>query len=65
MERDFSVLNGTYVFKFEKKKGMYINEMDVWMHKNSLFWANSVFKQQRIESLEDLEDFDGSKVKGD
>ena len=65
MDREFSVLNGKYVFKFEKKKGMFISEMEVWMRRNNLFWADTVFKLQQIETLEDIHRFDPQKVTGE
>lgn len=43
IDREFSVLNGMYMFKFEKVKNIYIQEFDVWMRRANLFWAISVF----------------------
>lgn len=64
MEREFSVLNNKYMFKFEKKKGMFINDLEVWMKQNELFWAISEFEKQRIESLNELDEFDIDKMIG-
>ena len=58
MEREFSVLNGRYLFKFKKEKGTCINELEVFMRRHNLFFASSFLKQARIESMEDLDDFE-------
>jgi hypothetical protein len=57
IEREFSVLNGRYLFKFRKEKGI-INELEVFMRRNNLFFAASFLKKMRIDSMEDLEDFE-------
>lgn len=57
MDREFSVLNGKYLFKFEKIKGIFINELEVWMHKNKLFWSTNFLKANNITAMEELEDF--------
>lgn len=64
MDREFSVLNNKYMFKFEKKKGVFINEVEVWMKKNDLFWAITEFEKQHIQSLHELDEFEMEKIKG-
>ena len=61
MDRELSLLNGKYMFKFKKERGV-INELSVWMRRFDLFFADSFFKQQRIQTLEDFDDFDCEKL---
>ena len=61
MDRDFSILNGRYVLKFTKQNG-FINDLHVWMRRHSLFQFEDFLKAHHVHALEDLDDFDMSKL---
>ena len=42
IDREFSILNGKYLFKFKKARGI-LNEMSVWIRRNDLFFAEGLF----------------------
>ena len=59
IDREFSVLNGKYQFKFKKVRGC-MNEMEVWLRRHNLYFADSFLRLNRYQSLEDLHDFNPS-----
>lgn len=47
IDREFSILNGKYIFKFKQARG-FINEFQVWLGRNELFFADNFLKALRI-----------------
>lgn len=62
LDRDFSILNKKYRFKFSKVPKRFINEFEVWLVHNKLLYATEVFAQLKIKRIEDFEKFKASDL---
>ncbi len=62
LDREFSILNCRYTFKFKKIENEFIDELEVWLRQKELFFAQGILKSMGIHEIEDLVKFDHKKM---
>lgn len=62
LDREFSILNCRYTFKFKKIENEFIDELEVWLRQKELFFAEGILKSMGIHVIEDLVKFDHKKM---